>query len=426
MLKIPLWSKQKDILASVFTHRKTVVRSCHSAGKTFTAAIAVLAFLYLKSPCKIITTAPTWYQVKDLLWSEINYWFKTRLASMGFPGIPLTTRLNVNDNWFATGISPKDSVNFQGFHQEHVLVVFDEAPGVRYDIVQGAESLLASGDAHMLWIGNPTESSGHFYEAFRDPNWTKIQISAFETPNFTGEPIPQETAQKLISPEWVEEKRQEWGEDSPLYVSRVLGDFPQEGESQLIPLSLVEAAVRREVRPEGEKVMGLDIARFGDDLTVYCVRQGDVMLSLDSDAKRDTMAVAGRAKQMVEAEGISQICADVIGIGSGVVDRLTEQNINVLGVNSGAKAREPNKYFNRRTEMWFVARDWLKTGKIPNDDRLIRDLTVPRFTYTSKGQYQLESKEETKKRLGRSPDFGDALVLSLCRGAKVEDYLIFL
>jgi hypothetical protein len=204
-----------------------------------------------------------------------------------------------------------------------------------------------------------------------------------------------------------------------------LGDFPQEGENQLIPLSLVEAAIHREVVPSGEKVMGLDIARFGDDLTVYCVRQGDVVLSLVSDAKRDTMEVAGRAKQMYEAEGISQICADVIGIGSGVVDRLTEQYVNVIGVNSGAKAREPDKYFNRRTEMWFALRDWLKTGKIPPEDRLIRDLTAPRYTYTSQGQYKLEGKEETKKRLGRSPDFGDALVLSLCKFPKIEDYLIF-
>ena len=233
-------------------------------------------------------------------------------------------------------------------------------------------------------------------------------------------------AQKLISPEWVEEKRQEWGEDSPLYVSRILGDFPEAGENQLISLALVEAAIHREVSPEGEKVMGLDIARFGDDLTVYCIRQGNAILSFYSDAKQDTMAVTGRAKQMLEVEGISQICADVIGIGSGVVDRLTEQNINVLGINSGSKAREANKYFNRRTEMWFVARDWLKTGKIPNDDRLIRDLTAPRFTYTSQGQYKLESKEDTKKRLGRSPDFGDAFVLSLCQGRGIEDYLIFL
>jgi len=158
---------------------------------------------------------------------------------------------------------------------------------------------------------------------------------------------------------------------------------------------------------------------------VYCTRQGLVVLGLESDAKQDTMAVAGRAKQMSEQLGVSQIYADVIGIGSGVVDRLFELGVEVEGINAAEKAIEPEKYVNRRTEMWFMAREWLKTGRIPNDDRLIRDLTAPRYTYTSQGQYKLESKEETKKRLGRSPDFGDALVLSLCSAPRLEDYIRF-
>jgi len=159
--------------------------------------------------------------------------------------------------------------------------------------------------------------------------------------------------------------------------------------------------------------MGLDIARFGSDLTVYLTRQGNVITNLTFDSKRDTMEVAGRAKRIYEDQNIKCINADVIGLGSGVVDRLNEQGVNVIGVNSAESAVETDKYFNKRTEMWFNAIEWLKTGKIPNDDLLIRDLTAVRYEYTSKGQYKLELKEKTKSRLGYSPDRGDAFVLSI-------------
>lgn len=413
ILGVYLWSKQKEIVRSVFENRRTVVRSCHSAGKTFSAAVVVLAFLFLKTPCKIITTAPTWYQVKDLLWSEINMLYKDHLLAMGFPGVPLKTRLNVRDNWFAMGISPKEAVNFQGFHQENVLVVFDEAPGVRSDIIEGADSLLSSGNAHALWIGNPTEPSGHFYEAFRSPRWEKIHIGYKDTPNFSGETIPRAVADRLLAPEWVEEKREDWGEDSPLFVSRVMGDFPEAGENQLISLGLCEAAKTRDVTPFGEKILGLDIARFGMDQTVYTMRQGPVITKIHSDSKLDTMEVAGRTIVLCDQNGIDKVQADEIGIGSGVVDRLREQKVRVIGINSGNSAVEPDKYFNLRAEMWFNMRDWLETGKIPDDDRLIRDLTAPRYSYTSKGQYKMESKDDTKKRLKKSPDFGDSAVLAV-------------
>jgi len=125
-LGVTLWSKQREIVESVFNNPKTAVRSCHSAGKTFVSAVIVLAFMALRYPAKVVTTAPTWYQVKDLLWSEINTLFKTRLVTKtGFPQFPnakmLTTRLEMQDDWFAMGISPKEAVNFQGFHQDNIF-----------------------------------------------------------------------------------------------------------------------------------------------------------------------------------------------------------------------------------------------------------------------------------------------------------------
>ena len=409
-----LWSKQREIVESTFKNRRTTVRSCYSSGKTFVAACTALAFIMLRPPAKIITTAPSWYQVKFLLWSEINHLFNTKLKPQEFPGEIFQTMLRLAEHWFAVGISPKEDVNFQGFHQKNVLVIFDEAPGVRENIAEGADGLLASGNAHMLKIGNPTNPSGHFYNDFRDPSVNTFHISAFDSPNFTGENVPDYLRAQLINKEWVNDKKVRWGIDSPLYISRVLADFPQEiTENQLISLALCEEAVNRDIEPSGEKEMGLDIARFGNDNTVYLIRHGNVITKLLFDSKRDTMEVAGRAKRIYEDENIKRIKADVIGVGSGTVDRLDEQGVDVIGINSAESAIEKDKYFNKRTEMWFNAMEWLKVGKIPDDDLLIRDLTAVHFEYTSKGQYKLEPKEQTKKRLGYSPDRGDAFVLAI-------------
>lgn len=424
ILGVKLWSMQKNIIRSIFENRDTRVRSCYSIGKTFVSACAVLAFINLMTPCKIITSAPTWHQVSNLLWSEINYLFKTRLQPKGFPGTILQTMLRMRDDWFAIGFSSNDPINFQGYHQKHVLVILDEAPGIRPDIVDGTKALTSSGDAHTLWIGNPIDQTDHFFRSFQDiniPSHCKFKISAFDTPNFTGEIVPEEVKEKLINKQWVSDRKKEWGEDSPLYQSKVLAEFPEGGENQVITLRECEEARRREIDPIGDKEIGVDVARFGSDLTVYTPIQGNVMQDQITESKKDTMEVAGRIANLIRNEGYIIAKVDVIGIGSGVVDRLLELELGCIGINSAEKAFDSEKYFNRRTEMWFDAKEWLKDGKLPNDDELIADLTAPLYIYTSKGQYKMESKEETKKRLGRSPDRGDSAVMAIQNTARMSN-----
>jgi len=412
-LDVHLWSKQREVLESVFNNRRTVVRSCHSAGKTFIAAVAVLAFAYLKRPCKIITTAPTWYQVTDLLWSEIRRLYRDRLLPKGFQGEVLTTRLRLSADHFATGISPNESVNFQGFHSENILVICDEAPGVARDVLEGAESLMASGNAHMLWIGNPTIPSGHFYDAFRLDNWARIAISAYDTPNFSGEEVPSGLENVLISKGWVEEKRLEWGEDSALFDSRILGVFPDSTDEQLISLQAVESAVLRRVKPDGEVVMGVDVARFGSDETVIIVRQGDQVLDIQSRNQTDMMEICGLVQDTRTRFSVDRVQVDEIGLGAGVIDRLREMGVEAVGVNSARKAAESDKYFNLRTELWFMIKEWVDHGSLPDYPKLTEDLSAPQYSFTSRGQYRLEGKDDIKKRIGRSTDFGDALAIAL-------------
>ena len=417
LLDVHLWSKQREIIRSVFTNRRTVVPSGHAVGKTFVSACTVLAFMHLHQPCKVITTAPTWAQVEKLLWSEINTLWKTRLAQWEPPGAMLTTQLKIRDDWFALGLSPNEQTNFQGFHQKHILVVIDEAPGVDRDIYLGAETLMTSREAHMLMIGNPIEQSGHFYEAYVNPDWVQIPISCLDSPNFTGEDVPEELRQRLVTPEWAEEKQREWGEDSSLYIAKVLGKFPEASEDQLIPLSWAEAATRRESEAHGDTKIGVDVARFGDDKTVYSVIQGNRLMRQEAESKKDTMEVAGKARRFYQDEAAKAVYVDDVGVGGGVTDRLREQGVSVVPVNAGEKAIDSERFANKRAEMWWMLREWIcDDGSIPNDTRLIADLTAPKFTYTSKGQIKLESKDETKKRLGRSPDFGDSLAITMAVG----------
>ena len=412
-LDVHLWSKQRQVLESVFNNRRTVVRSCHSAGKTFTAAVTVLAFAYLKRPCKIVTTAPTWYQVTDLLWSEIRRLYRDRLQPKGFRGEVLTTRLRLSADHFATGISPNESVNFQGFHSENILVVCDEAPGVDREVLEGAESLMASGNAHMLWIGNPTIPSGHFYDAFRVGEWERISISAYDTPSFSGEEVPAEMDKVLISKSWVEEKEQEWGLESALWASRILGVFPDSTDEQLISLHEVEQAIGRQVPAEGETVLGVDVARFGSDETVLVTRRGPAVIEVQSRSQPDMMEICGLVQQTKNRLGVDRVQVDEIGLGAGVIDRLNELGIEAVGVNSSRKAIEDDKYFNTRTELWFLIKDYLATASLPDRPKLTEDLSAPQYRFTSRGQYRLEGKDDIKKRIGRSTDFGDALAIAL-------------
>lgn len=405
-----LWSKQREIVKSTFENRKTVVRSCHSSGKTFVASDIVLAFMCLCYPAKVITTAPTFHQVSNLLWSEIRTKYNLHLRSL-FGGMDcLQTRLEFEPDWFAVGISPRESVSFQGFHQQNLLIVFDEASGVDPDIVDAAESLMASGNAHCLWIGNPIEPSGHFYEAFRDSSFNQIKISYADTPNFTGEAIPEHVSRSLITPEWVEERRDKWGEGSPMFASRCLAEFPT-GGGGVIPLSLCEQAVAREIIGEGNMVLGVDVGA-GGDLTAYTRRRGWEILDVQTQSTQEPADVMGRIVQMHEMDNFETINIDSIGIGWGVVGPLQNQGLPVIGISAAEAAFDPDHYARRRDELWFGMRDWLKEGKLPNDLELIADLTAPRYKLDERGRYKVEKKAETKKRLKRSPDRGDSANLS--------------
>lgn len=421
-LRVFLWSKQKEILRSVFENRRTTVAAGYDVGKTFIAAVATLAFLFLKPNSKVITTAPTYKQVKTLLWSEINTLFKGKLQAgqFIFPGTCLQTELKIQDNWWALGISPRDPVNAQGFHAEHILVIADESPGVSAEIMDALEGAMGSEDAHMLQIGNPIKQGDHFHKSYNADNVNEIKISVFDSPNFTGEPVPDEVAASLVSPVWQKERLDDWGEDHPLYISKVMAEFPALSDKQLISYLMCQEAIYRDVVPEGKKSLGVDIARFGTNLTAYTKRQGLAIEKPMTEAKRDNVQVAARIKSMFNTDpDLETVIIDEGGPGGGVVDILRADKKegafagNIIALQFGGGALDPKQYANMRSQLWFDMRDFLKTGRIPNDDKLIGDLTAPEYDVNRRGQLILEPKEQTEARIGRSPDRGDSACCSV-------------
>ena len=242
VLGVRLWAKQQELLSALPEHRRVAVKSGNGLGKGFSAAVAVLWFLYTHDPGIVLSTAPTFRQVRHILWRQIHSLHRRAPQRLG--GKLLDTRWELGDDRYAMGLSADTADQFQGFHSPNMLIVVDEAEGVSDIIYEAIEAVLTSAGSQLLLIGNPTTTSGTFRRAFHQERsiYHCITISALGSPNVQ--------AGKLVVPglttaRWVEERRQIWGDQNPLYRARVLGEFPDQAEDTLIRLSDLEAAAER-------------------------------------------------------------------------------------------------------------------------------------------------------------------------------------
>lgn len=344
------------------------------------------------------------------------------------PGKKTKTRLQVSDDWFAAGISTDDAHNIAGYHQAHVLAVLDEAPGVADEIEVAIDSLCSTGDAHILKIGNPLASAGHFYSAFMSPEWHTISLSCEDSPNFTGEDMPASAMAKLVTKQWVEEKEREWGRGSVLFKTRVLGQFPDSGSNTLIPLSWIQQAMDR-TPATGAKFpmhMGVDIAHEGDDMTVFMMRQADKVTIHREVSHRDPLESGAFLARDIKDHNIAIAAIDTVGIGSGTLLKAKElkregvfENCRLIGLKGAFSCTEVDekglpKFPNMRSQMWWNLMEALnpETGLglcLPTNDHLMQDLAEVLYTVNSRGQIEVEKKKDLKERIGRSPDYGDAM-----------------
>jgi hypothetical protein len=414
ILKNKLWDKEKEILLSIRDNTTTAVRSCHASGKSYTAARIVVWWLLANENSVVITTAPTFRQVKEILWREI----RGCVLGKGLfdPKCVLETAINISSNWFALGLSSDRSDQFQGFHSPHLLVIVDEASGVSPEIYEAIDGLAPE---RTLLIGNPLKNTGRFADSFRFPNVKKIHISALQTPNILA---GQRVIPGLITNEDIEKMKLYYGEDSDVFRVRALGEFPLQDSDSIIGVDEVSQAIQREVVPlaQWEKKMGVDPARFGDDRTVIVIRQMEKVIRKDIFNSLDTMQIAGNVLRIAKEERVhaQNINVDEVGIGAGIVDRLREQGWRVNGVNVGTKANDDEHYFNLRAELYAdKVKNWLKTGSLTNDEDWY-ELANIKYKFDSSGRLQLEKKEDMKKRGLPSPDVADALMLTFANPTK--------
>ena len=415
-----LWSKQREIVQSVVFNRRTAVRSSHGPGKSFIAGMLAAWWIdtHPAGEAMVVTTAPTHRQVHGILWEEI----RKQHRKGDLPGrVLMTDQWYLGDSLIGEGRKPADHDDdgFQGTHRRYVLVILDEACGVPENLYTGAESITTNEHCRILAIGNPDDPTSPFHDACK-PNsgWNVIGISTFDTPNFTGEEIPESLVDLLPSRTWQEGRLKKWGADSPLYISKVLGQFPESSEDTLIPLSWVVRAQNREIVPRrfDESKMGLDVARFGSDRTVaYHNHGGRVRLVMDV-GKQKTTETAGRVANLWKELRTSDINVDGVGVGGGVVDMLEEDGYPVNDMQAGGGSSAPTKFLNARAEWYWNLRVMFERDEIdldPEDEDLASQLSSIKFHHTRRGQVQIESKDEMKKRGMPSPDRADAVMLAV-------------
>jgi phage terminase large subunit len=416
------WEIQARIVEAVRDHKETAVASCHASGKSWIAARCGLWYLQTHPYSIIATTAPTFRQVRNIIWQEIRRAFKS--SRYPLKGELLQTELRIDDGWFAFGFATDDPDKFQGLHsvEGHVLVIVDEAAGVSPEIWTAIDGILTSKDSRLLAIGNPTGTET-FYQMFKRPGVAKIHISAFDTPNVQA---GQTVVPGLVTRDWVEDKQQKWGLESPLYVSRVLGQFPESSTDALIRLSWIEAAQRRELPPAEPYILGVDVARQGQDESVIVLRRGPVARIHVATHQEDTMQTAGRIVRVLAETRAAEARIDAVGLGAGVYDRLAEQCLPVVEMQSGQAPLDSERFLNARAEWYWGLRERFEQGDIDldEDEELAAQLANLKFKFTSRGQIQIESKEDMKKRGLRSPDRADALMLAFASLDSFEKIII--
>ena len=242
VLGVELWAKQVEVLNALTEHRRVAVKAGNGLGKGFCAAVALLWFIHAHQDAAIaLSTAPTFRQVRHILWRQIRRLYRPAAETLG--GKMFHTRWDLADNRYALGLSADGADQFQGFHSPNMLIVVDEAEGVSDEIYEAVESIMTSADPLLLLIGNPTTMTGAFRRAFHEERaiYRAITISALDSPNVQANRV---IIPGLTTSQWVEERKQIWDEKSAIYRSRVLGEFPAQGQDTLISLSDIEAAIK--------------------------------------------------------------------------------------------------------------------------------------------------------------------------------------
>lgn len=420
---------QSGALNDIRDHDQVAIRSGQGVGKTSVEAVIILWFLVCFSNAKVICTAPTKQQLNEVLWAEVAKW----LVNSRIKNILKWTKTKVymigsEQRWFATAKTATRPENMQGFHEDNMLFVVDEASGIDDRIMEAILGTLSGANNKIIMMANPTKTSGIFYDAFHKDraDWETRKVSSKDSSRTNKKNID-----RLI---------RRYGDDSDVVRVRVYGDFPLGEPNAWISLTAVEAAINRELSEDYSVInfklneydipshapidIGLDVARFGDDETVMATRLGAICLPLKSFQGQDLMKTVGlvikesnRLHELYPNHHI-RIKLDDTGVGGGVTDRLKEivyeddlEWLSIYPINFASKG---NKDYDGIISMMYgkFKEDYLESIILPNDDDLMAQLSIRRYSLTSKGKVLIERKKEMKKRGLPSPDRAEAVVMA--------------
>ena len=389
------------------------IASGHGIGKSALVAWIILWAISTYEDTKGVVTANTENQLKTKTWAELAKWHRLCVTNLWFKfeATALFSRSAAHSKtWRVDMVSwSKDNTEaFAGLHNQgkRILLIFDEASAIDDKIWEVSEGALTDDDTEIIWccFGNPTKNTGRFRECFSKfrHRWFTKQIDS-RTVKITN---------KAQIAKWVEDH----GEDSDFVRVRVRGVFPSASANALIGPEEVDVAMKRYYDETTynfqARILGVDVARQGDDSSVICKRQGLVSSSFRSLKIPDIMQLAAQVALDINSWQADAIFVDGTGgYGAGVVDALRNTRYNPIEVQFAGKATN-NRYFNKRSEIWFEMINWIKEGgAIPDDPELKEELCAA--TYTFQGdKFRLCSKDDIKEIIGRSPDKADALALT--------------
>ena len=459
----PTRQQQQLLEAMVPTGARVSVRAGHSVGKSTALATTILWHMECYEYCRIPCTAPTASQLYVVLWAELSKWIRRSDEQAMRDRLPRPFWLSslfkiVQDRlfdagapneWFAVARTAKkeNPDALQGFHATDLMIsdddvaiqrsdaggsilyIIEEASGVADEIIEVIEGALAGRRARLLMVGNPVRNTGFFARSHHQ------ERSFYTTLHFRCDDSP------IPAADYRERLEKKYGVNSNIVRVRADGEFPKQDDDVLIPLEAAEAALLRDpVETDFTGgILGVDVARFGDDRTCLVLRKGRQVGLIEVYAKQDTMATVGHVMRLHEKYNLSRINVDVDGLGGGVVDRLKELRAPVRGVHAletgtlppkvkgRTASRAPVARFDRleatpramKDYMWITMADWYIEEEptfagCDTDymEDMVGECTTVCYSFDSSGRLTVESKDDLKKRGVRSPDLADSLALT--------------
>lgn len=411
--------------AGVKPRRRVAMKACTGAGKS-----ALLAWMgwyrmvcYVRSgehPKGAALSGEGRDNLRDNLWAEIAKWQRRSsfLSEQFVWNKEQVYQKDHRETWFLSARSyPKDAdaeaigTSLSGLHSQFPFILLDETGRMPLTVGQKAEQIFTGGtvDGLIVQAGNPVATDGLLYDSCVRHAAQHIVITITADPD-----DPKRTPR--VDADLAREQIERYGRDNPWVMATILGLFPPSGINTLLGVEEVESAMRRKPVDDSwkyaQKRLGVDVARFGDDRTSLCPRQGLMtwpIVNLRNARSNEIAARVAVAKSRWNHD--IELIDGTGGYGSGVVDSLIQSGHSPIEVNFSGKSIDP-RYFNKRAEMWFEMAEWVRRGGcLPNDPELVRELTSPTYTFQN-GKFRLEEKDQIKKRLGYSPDKADALALT--------------